>query len=76
MHLYEFDRELYNQLTAYPGEVIPLLDVEARYIAADLTGEELPEDKLLTVRSTCPSQATFISLRLGKIMQTSVQTRT
>ena len=50
MHLYEFDRELYSQLTAYPGEVIPLLDAEARYIAADLLGEELPENKELTVR--------------------------
>ena len=49
MHMYEYDRELYNQLTAYPGEVIPLLDVEARYIAEDLVGEPLPENKLLTV---------------------------
>lgn len=49
MHMYEYDRELYGQLIAYPGEVIPLLDNEARYIAADLLGEELPEDKMLTV---------------------------
>ena len=52
MHMYEYDTELYNQLTAYPGEVIPLLDVEARYIAEDLVGEPLPENKLLTVSQT------------------------
>jgi DNA replication licensing factor MCM4 len=49
MHMYEYDRELYGQLISYPGEVIPLLDNEARYIAADLLGEELPEDNMLTV---------------------------
>jgi len=53
MHMYEYDRELYNQLIAYPGEVIPLIDTEARYIAEDLIGEELPESKLLTVSSLC-----------------------
>ena len=51
MHMYDYDGDLYNQLVAYPGEVIPLLDAEARYIAEDLTGEELTDDRLLTVRS-------------------------
>ena len=56
MHMYEYDRELYGQLIAYPGEVIPLLDNEARYIAADLLGEELPEDKMLTVSDLSAKQ--------------------
>ncbi|KAL3152229.1 hypothetical protein ABBQ32_001311 [Trebouxia sp. C0010 RCD-2024] len=51
LHLHQYDKQLYGQLVAYPGEVIPLLDAEARYIAEDLLGgEELPEEKLLTVR--------------------------
>ena len=49
MHLHQYDKQLYSQLVAYPGEVIPLLDAEARYIAEDLQGQELPESKLLTV---------------------------
>ena len=52
MHLHQYDKQLYGQLVAYPGEVIPLLDAEARYIAADLQGQELPDSKLLTVLST------------------------
>ena len=60
MHMYEYDRELYGQLIAYPGEVIPLLDNEARYIAADLLGEELPEDKMLTVRDLSAKQGMLV----------------
>ena len=52
MHLHQYDKQLYGQLVAYPGEVIPLLDAEARYIAADVQGQELPDSKLLTVLST------------------------
>ena len=52
MHLYEHDRALYCQLVAYPGEVIPLFDIEAGGIAEDL-GHDLPENKLLTVTCTC-----------------------
>ena len=52
MHLHQYDKQLYSQLVAYPGEVIPLLDAEARYIAADVQGQELPDSKLLTVFST------------------------
>lgn len=33
-NLYEFDRELYNQLIAYPMEVIPLMDLVIRNLAA------------------------------------------
>lgn len=50
MHMFAYDPELYEQLVAYPGEVIPLLDVEAREIAEDLHGEPLPENQLLTVQ--------------------------
>ena len=60
MHMYEYDRELYGQLIAYPGEVIPLLDNEARYIAADLLGEELPEDKMLTVSDLSAKQGMLV----------------
>lgn len=49
MHLHQYDKQLYAQLVSYPGEVIPLLDAEARYIAEDLQGQELPDSKLLTV---------------------------
>lgn len=53
LHLHQFDKQLYDQLVAYPGEVIPLLDAEARYIAEDLLAcQELPESKLLTVLCT------------------------
>ena len=51
MHLHQYDKSLYSQLVSYPGEVIPLLDAEARYIAEDLQGQELPDSKLLTVLS-------------------------
>ena len=51
MHLHQYDKQLYGQLVAYPGEVIPLLDAEARFIAADVQGQELPDSKLLTVLS-------------------------
>ena len=50
IHLREFDSELYSQLVSYPGEVIPLLDSEARYLAEDLEGQELPDHRLLTVQ--------------------------
>ena len=50
MHMFAYDPELYEQLVAYPGEVIPLLDVEAREIAEDLHGEPLPDNQLLTVQ--------------------------
>ena len=59
MHMYDYDRDLYSQLVAYPGEVIPLLDAEARYIAEDLTGEELTDDRLLTVSLCSPLLAPF-----------------
>ena len=49
LHMYEYDRALYCQLIAYPGEVIPLLDNEARSIAEDLNEGELLEDKSFTV---------------------------
>ena len=49
LHMLEYDRVLYGQLISYPGEVIPLLDNEARCIAEDLIGGELPEDKSFTV---------------------------
>ena len=51
MHLHQYDKSLYASLVSYPGEVIPLLDAEARYIAEDLQGQELPDSKLLTVLS-------------------------
>ena len=53
MHMWAYDPELYEQLVAYPGEVIPLLDVEAREIAEDLHGEPLPGNQLLTVPAAC-----------------------
>ena len=56
MHLHQYDKQLYGQLVSYPGEVIPLLDAEARYIAEDLLGHELPDSKLLTVSSTTELQ--------------------
>lgn len=52
MHLREFDSPLYDQLVAYPGEVIPLVDAEARYLAEDLADQELPDHRLLTVQKT------------------------
>ena len=52
MHMYAYDEDLYKQLIAYPGEVIPLLDVEAREIAEDLRGQASPDDQLITVSST------------------------
>ena len=52
MHVHGFDDKLYNQLISYPGEVIPLLDAEARYIAEDLEGQDLPDHKALTVQNT------------------------
>lgn len=51
MHMYSYDKDLYDQLVAYPGEVIPLLDVEAREIAEDLQAAALREDQMLTVNS-------------------------
>ncbi len=48
-HMYEYDTELYGHLIVYPGEVIPLLDCEARSIAEDRTDGELPEHKSFTV---------------------------
>lgn len=54
MHMRSYDEDLYDQLVAYPGEVIPLLDVEAREIAEDLQGEPLRDQQLLTVH--CCSQ--------------------
>ena len=61
LHLHQYDKQLYGQLVAYPGEVIPLLDAEARYIAEDLLGgEELPEEKLLTVLCTINLEATLL----------------
>ncbi len=48
-HMYEYDRELYGQLIVYPGEVIPLLDYEARSIAEDSIVGELPEHRSFTV---------------------------
>ena len=61
LHLHQYDKQLYGQLVAYPGEVIPLLDAEARYIAEDLLGgEELPEEKLLTVLCTINPEATLL----------------
>lgn len=51
MHMYSYDKDLYDQLVAYPGEVIPLLDVEAREIAEDFEGEALRENQMLTVNS-------------------------
>ena len=48
MHMYAYDSKLYDDVTRYPGEGIPLLDAEARYIALDL-GMEMPEERLLTV---------------------------
>ena len=51
MHLWAYDPDLYEQLVAYPGEVIPLLDQEAREIAEDLNGTALPDNQLLTVNA-------------------------
>lgn len=48
-HMHKHDRELYGQLVAYPGEVIPLLDYEARSIAEDSIEGELPERRSFTV---------------------------
>lgn len=63
IHLHQYDKQLYGQLVAYPGEVIPLLDAEARYIAEDLLGgEELPEEKLLTVLCTIQLEALLLLL--------------
>ncbi len=53
LHMFEYDRELYGQLIAYPGEVIPLLDNEARSIVEDLIVGALPEDKSFTVSENC-----------------------
>ncbi|KAL0018271.1 hypothetical protein WJX77_002133 [Trebouxia sp. C0004] len=50
LHMYKYDSMLYVQLIDYPGEVIPLLDNEARSIATDLIVGQLPEDKSCTVR--------------------------
>ncbi len=62
LHMYEYDRELYGQLIPYPGEVIPLLDNEARSIAADLIGGELPEDKLFTVSANLSARQGMLLL--------------
>ncbi|DBA98060.1 TPA: hypothetical protein ACH3X3_012887 [Trebouxia sp. C0006] len=48
-HMHKYNRELYGQLIAYPGEVIPLLDYEARSIVEDSIEGELPEHKSFTV---------------------------
>lgn len=52
MHMYSYDPELYQQLVAYPGEVIPLLDVEASEIAEDITGQALATAQLIMVANT------------------------
>ena len=63
VHLLGYDKELYSQLVLYPGEVVPLLDAEAGYIAEDVLGPELREWMLLTVMGSAQLLLTAASYR-------------
>ncbi|CAG9334845.1 unnamed protein product [Blepharisma stoltei] len=50
-HIFQFDRELYQQLVNYPSDIVPLFDLSAMELYRSLHNENLDEDYKIQVRT-------------------------